>query len=195
MDSLLLKLLGSSFDEGEVLQRQSLGNIVHIFSHIRMTLLVERLVLQVGPDCTVHKGLEELPVMWYLTAAFIMMSKQHLPCNWVSEVDRLSNKRSCVACTLLFSKLGHCRWTTCQRSACQTRMQGFLALDGCQQSNCKRKGSAAVSVRSQSLLAKAVRLGSRASSASLQQSLPRWQHDSGSLDSIVFALDIELLLT
>lgn len=50
MDSLLVKLLGHSFSEGEVLQRQSLGNIVHIFSHIRMTLLVERLVLKVGPS-------------------------------------------------------------------------------------------------------------------------------------------------
>ena len=51
MDNLLLKLLGSSFSKGEVLQRQSLGTIVHIFSHIRMTLLVEKLVLKV---CSQH---------------------------------------------------------------------------------------------------------------------------------------------
>lgn len=55
MDGLLLKVLGASFSEGEVLQRQSLGNIVHIFSHIRMTLLVERLVLKVCSSCSVSR--------------------------------------------------------------------------------------------------------------------------------------------
>jgi hypothetical protein len=47
MDALLLRVLGDSFSRGEVLQRQSLGSIVHIFSHIRMTLHVEKLVLKV----------------------------------------------------------------------------------------------------------------------------------------------------
>ena len=47
MDALLLRVLGDSFRSGEVLQRQSLGSIVHIFSHIRMTLHVEKLVLKV----------------------------------------------------------------------------------------------------------------------------------------------------
>lgn len=47
MDALLLRVLGNSFSSGEVLQRQSLGSIVHIFSHIRMTLYVEKLVLKV----------------------------------------------------------------------------------------------------------------------------------------------------
>ena len=56
MDDLLLKLLGASFSEGEVLQRQSLGNIIHIFSHIRMTLLVERLVLKVCSGCSVTQS-------------------------------------------------------------------------------------------------------------------------------------------
>jgi adenine-specific DNA glycosylase len=47
MDALLLKVLGDSFSSGEVLHRQSLGSIVHIFSHIRMTLHVEKFVLKV----------------------------------------------------------------------------------------------------------------------------------------------------
>ena len=60
MDCLLLKLLGPSFSEGEVLQRQSLGNIVHIFSHIRMTLLVERLVLKVCPGTSGTDAADDL---------------------------------------------------------------------------------------------------------------------------------------
>ncbi len=50
-DGLLQRLLGASFSEGEVLQRQSLGSIVHIFSHIRMTLHVEKVVLTVSCAC------------------------------------------------------------------------------------------------------------------------------------------------
>ena len=51
MDDLLQQLLGSELSTGEVLQRQSLGSIVHIFSHIRMTLHVEKLAVKVQ---TIH---------------------------------------------------------------------------------------------------------------------------------------------
>ena len=80
MDSLLLKLLGASFNDSEVLQRQSLGNIVHIFSHIRMTLLVERLVLKVCPVYISTQKLGRLLLRGYLTAAPMMvLEKQHPP--------------------------------------------------------------------------------------------------------------------
>ncbi len=49
MDDLLQQLLGSELSIGEVLQRQSLGSIVHIFSHIRMTLHVENMAVKVQP--------------------------------------------------------------------------------------------------------------------------------------------------
>lgn len=47
-NELLQLLLGAEFSEAEVLQRQSLGSIVHIFSHIRMTLHVEKMAVKVG---------------------------------------------------------------------------------------------------------------------------------------------------
>ena len=49
MDNLLQQLLGSELSTGEILQRQSLGSIVHIFSHIRMTLHVEKMAVKVQP--------------------------------------------------------------------------------------------------------------------------------------------------
>ena len=82
MDDLLLKLLGSSFSKGEVLQRQSLGTILHIFSHIRMTLLVERLVLKVRSDCVAPQGMEDLRICLtaLLAALSMVVKKQHPPC-------------------------------------------------------------------------------------------------------------------
>ena len=54
MDDLLQQLLGSELSSrGELLQRQSLGNIVHIFSHIRMTLHVEKMAVKVQSHQTV----------------------------------------------------------------------------------------------------------------------------------------------
>lgn len=48
VDSLLDRLLegGSAISPGQ--ERMQLGSIVHIFSHIRMTLHVELLVLKAG---------------------------------------------------------------------------------------------------------------------------------------------------
>ena len=49
IDDLLQQILETELSTGEVLQRQSLGSIVHIFSHIRMTLHVEKMAVKVQP--------------------------------------------------------------------------------------------------------------------------------------------------
>ena len=60
VDGLLQKVLGSKLSAGEILQRQSLGSLVHIFSHIRMTLHVEKLTVKVqhtqNVSISVHAG-------------------------------------------------------------------------------------------------------------------------------------------
>ena len=48
VDSLLDTLLGAGRADLQVQERRHLGSIVHIFSHIRMTLHVERLVVKVN---------------------------------------------------------------------------------------------------------------------------------------------------
>ena len=53
MDGLLQRLLGTELSTGETLERKSLGSLVHIFSHIRMTLHVEKMALQVQDTQTV----------------------------------------------------------------------------------------------------------------------------------------------
>ena len=54
VDSLLDRLLGAGFADLQVQERRHLGSIVHIFSHIRMTLHVERLVVKASPLPTMH---------------------------------------------------------------------------------------------------------------------------------------------
>ena len=58
MDDLLQQLLGTELSTGEVLQRQSLGSIVHIFSHIRMTLHVEKMAIKVQSSQSVSMSLQ-----------------------------------------------------------------------------------------------------------------------------------------
>ena len=48
VDSLLDTILGAGRADLQVQERRHLGSIVHIFSHIRMTLHVERLVVKVS---------------------------------------------------------------------------------------------------------------------------------------------------
>ena len=48
VDSLLDTLLGAGRADLQVQERRHLGSIVHIFSHIRMTLHVERLLVKVS---------------------------------------------------------------------------------------------------------------------------------------------------
>ena len=47
MDRLLEGPLGMPLAEEHVVSRQSLGDVVHIFSHIRLTMRAEHIVLQV----------------------------------------------------------------------------------------------------------------------------------------------------
>ncbi len=47
MDKLLEGPLGVSLAEEHVVSRQSLGDVVHIFSHIRLTMRAEHIMLQV----------------------------------------------------------------------------------------------------------------------------------------------------
>lgn len=46
IDALLSRLLEGNASGLKVKERASMGSIVHIFSHIRMTLHAERLILQ-----------------------------------------------------------------------------------------------------------------------------------------------------
>ena len=46
VDALLERILGATLQASRVGERRHLGAIVHIFSHIRMTLQAERLVLE-----------------------------------------------------------------------------------------------------------------------------------------------------
>ena len=48
VDSLLDTILGAGRADLQVQERRHLGSIVHIFSHIRMTLHVERLLVKVS---------------------------------------------------------------------------------------------------------------------------------------------------
>ena len=54
LDAYLARLLpGVALGGAALLERRSLGEVVHIFSHIRMTICVERRVVQVPPQvCT-----------------------------------------------------------------------------------------------------------------------------------------------
>lgn len=50
LDAYLARLLpGVALGGAALLERRSLGEVVHIFSHIRMTICVERRVVQVPP--------------------------------------------------------------------------------------------------------------------------------------------------
>jgi len=53
MDRLLEGPLGVPLAEEHVMSRQSLGDVVHIFSHIRLTMRAEHIVLQVRTSITV----------------------------------------------------------------------------------------------------------------------------------------------
>lgn len=61
VDALLDRLLGAGRPHLEVQERRHLGSIVHIFSHIRMTLQVERLVVKAS-FLLMHIALGKIPV-------------------------------------------------------------------------------------------------------------------------------------
>eukprot|EP00884_Botryococcus_braunii_P007159 jgi/Botrbrau1/16444/Bobra.0142s0040.1 len=61
VDSQLDTLFGEDGWRGLVVERKSLGSVVHIFSHIRMTMHVERLLLQADRVPLGRSGLTDVP--------------------------------------------------------------------------------------------------------------------------------------